>query len=94
MSSDEEVIDEDRESAGVDVGDLPFPRALASAKERAERYEAAEAMGEEVDWEDRFLNMDVEDWGLFKAIGEGKGELNGMNDETVVTMNVEGDGEK
>lgn len=37
VSSDEDVTDEERDKAGVDVGDLPPVLARASASDRAER---------------------------------------------------------
>ena len=37
VSSDEEVTDDERDKAGVDVGDLPPVLARASACDRAER---------------------------------------------------------
>lgn len=37
VSSEEEVTDEERDKAGVDVGDFPLVLARASACERAER---------------------------------------------------------
>ena len=77
VSSDEEVIEDDSESAGVDVGEAiePFERARASAWDRAERYDAADA-GTAL--ADRFLNIEVDFWGLFNAIGDGRGELKGI----------------
>ena len=37
VSSEEEVTDDERDKAGVDVGDLPLVRARASACDRADR---------------------------------------------------------
>jgi hypothetical protein len=73
VSSD--VIEDDIESAGVDVGDLvTTPLARASASDKADRYEAAEdGVGE-----DDFLNKDDEDDLRFNAIGDGKGEPSGI----------------
>jgi hypothetical protein len=77
VSSDEEVIEDDSESAGVDVGVATelFERARASTWETAERYDAADA-GTAL--ADRFLNIKDDCWGLFKAIGNGRGELKGI----------------
>ena len=77
VSSDEEVIEDDSESAGVDVGEATelFERARASAWDTAERYDAADA-GTAL--ADRFLNIEDDCWGLFKAIGDGRGELKGI----------------
>lgn len=79
VSSDEEVIEDDSESAGVEVGEAiePFERARASACDKAERYDAADA-GTAL--ADRFLNIEVDFWGLFNAIGDGRGELKGIID--------------
>jgi hypothetical protein len=57
VSSDEVVIEDDKESAGVDVGVLPWLRARASASETAERYEVAEVMGGR-ELLDFFLNIE------------------------------------
>lgn len=59
VSSEEEVIEDDNESAGVDVGEAiePFERARASAWDKAERYDAADA-GTAL--ADRFLNIEVD----------------------------------
>jgi len=77
VSSDEEVIEDDSESAGVDDTEAAelFERARASASDRAERYDAADAGTALVD---RFLNIEDDCWGLFKAIGDGRGELRGI----------------
>ena len=70
VSSEDEVTDDDRESAGVEVGVAPWLRARASAWETADRYEAAEGIGDR-ELFDFFLNMlGVGDGGL-RAMGEG-----------------------
>jgi hypothetical protein len=77
VSSDEDVTEEEIDRAGVDVGDpLSCSLALASACERAERYEAADAMGDN-DVVDFFLNIEGVE-GFVSAMGEGRGEPNGM----------------
>lgn len=65
------------DKAGVDVGE-PFrcSLALASACESAERYEAAEAMGDN-DVVDFFLNIEGVE-GFVSAMGDGSGEPSGM----------------
>lgn len=78
VSSDEDVIDEESDNAGVDVGGRACPfRARASACDSAERYEAAEAIGAR-DWLDRFLNMDGVGEAMLNAMGDGKGLLAGI----------------
>jgi len=59
VSSDDEVADDEMERAGVDAEDAAcaLPRALASACDSAERYEAAEAIAGSDDPE-RFLNIE------------------------------------
>lgn len=69
VSSDDSVIEDDRERAGVDVGDLDRPLARASASDKADRYEAAEVIGAN-DGDDFFLKIEREGEDL-KAIGEG-----------------------
>jgi hypothetical protein len=73
-------MEEERERAGVEEGGLVRGLALllarASAWERAERYDAAEAMGAG-DWEERFLKMEGEG-DMVRAMGDGKGELGAM----------------
>jgi hypothetical protein len=70
VSSEDDVIEDDKERAGVDVGVWPWLRARASASETADRYEAAEAMGgrEVLVF---FLNIDGVGEGGLRAIGEG-----------------------
>lgn len=67
MSSEEDVTDDDNDSAGVELGVLPCALARASASETADKYEAAVFKA----GEDIFLNIDgVGDAG-FSAMGEG-----------------------
>lgn len=76
-------MDDEIDNAGVDVGEpVVVPRALASACERADRYEAADAMAVSEDAE-RFLNMDGV-CGFGTAMGEGCGD--GMGMATTRTM--------
>jgi len=70
VSSEDEVIDDDRESAGVEVGVAPWLRARASAWETADKYEAAEGIGDR-ELFDFFLNMLGVGEGRLRAIGEG-----------------------
>lgn len=69
VSSDDSVIEDDKERAGVEVGDLDRPLARASASDKADKYEAAEVIGAN-DGDDFFLNIEREGEDL-KAIGEG-----------------------
>lgn len=67
MSSEDDVTEDDRDSAGVELGVLPCALARASASETAERYEAA-VFSTGVDF---FLNMDGVGDADWRAIGEG-----------------------
>lgn len=69
MSSELDVIEEDRDRAGVAVGVAPRVRARASASETAERYEAAVDKPED----DAFFlpNMDCVGVDELKAMGDG-----------------------
>jgi hypothetical protein len=67
VSSEDEVIEDDKDRAGVDVGGR-LTLARASACETATRYDEAEAMGDGVDF---FLNIEGVGDDLVKAIGEG-----------------------
>ena len=64
------MTDDDRESAGVEVGVALWLRARASAWDTADRYEAAEGMGGR-ELFDFFLNMLGGGEGELRAIGEG-----------------------
>jgi hypothetical protein len=70
VSSEDDVTDDDSESAGVEVGVVPWVRARASACETADRYEAAEGIGDGEIF-DFFLNMLGVGEGGLRAIGEG-----------------------
>ena len=67
MSSEDPVTDEDMESAGVEVGVLPW---LFARRDIAERYEVADVIGGK-ELFDFFLNMEGVGEGGLMAIGEG-----------------------
>jgi hypothetical protein len=67
VSSEDEVIEDDRDRAGVDVGGL-LTLARASACETATRYDEAVAMRDGFDF---FLNIDGVGDDLVNAMGEG-----------------------
>ena len=77
VSSELAVTEEDMESAGVEAGVAPCLRALASASETAERYEAAV----DIAGVDFFLKMDC----------VGDAELNAMGDGLEGILSVLGD---
>lgn len=64
------MTEDERERAGVEVGGRPLFLARASAWDKAERYEAAEAMVAR-EGEERFLNLEGEG-DIEIAIGEGE----------------------
>lgn len=70
LSIEDDVTDDDRDSAGVVVGVTPRLRARASAWETADRYEAAECIGDR-ELVDFFLNILGVGEGGLRAIGEG-----------------------
>lgn len=71
VSSEDEVIEDETERAGVQVGVIPCPRARASASCTAERYEAALVMWGNWESDLFFPKSDLDGEGGARAMGEG-----------------------
>lgn len=85
MSSEEDVTEDDKDRAGVELGVFPWALARASASETADRYEAA-VLSTGVDF---FLNIDGVGAADCIAIGEGMSVDARRNSRRVVVVRGE-----